>query len=214
MLADEFLPAYDIADAVAAVVDADRGTTWEALLDVDLVEVARSKPLIGALGAVRMLPETVSHLLHGERPPAAPEHLRLRDTAEVPWQNGGWTLLAERPADEIALGLVGKFWRPVISFAEVSADEFKEFSEPGYAKHVYSLGVRDLDHGTLLRGEMRVATTDERARRWFRRYWAFGVGSGAHVLVQGVLESARDRAEEAVSQMRDGGRDDRDDTGG
>jgi hypothetical protein len=124
--------------------------------------------------------------------------LRLRDTADIPWQNGGWTLLAERPADEIALGLVGKFWRPVISFAEVSAEEFKDFSEPGYAKHVHSLGVSDLDQGTLLRAEMRVATTDERVRQWFRRYWTFGVGSGAHVLVNGFIELARDRAEDAA----------------
>jgi hypothetical protein len=42
---------------------------------------------------------------------------------------------------------------------------------------------------------MRVATTDEHARRWFRRYWTFGVGPGAHVLVSGVIESARDEAE-------------------
>jgi hypothetical protein len=68
MLADEFLPAYDFADSVATVVDADRETTWDALMEVDLVEVGRSKPLVGALGALRMLPETVSHLLHGERP--------------------------------------------------------------------------------------------------------------------------------------------------
>jgi hypothetical protein len=200
MLAEEFLPVYDIDDAVATVVDADRETTWGALMEVDLVEVGRSKPLIGALGALRMLPETVSHLLHGEPPPSPPDRLRLRDTADVPWQNGGWTLLAERPDEEIALGLVGKFWRPVISFAEVPAEDFKGFSEPGYAKHVYSLGVRDLDGGTLLRAEMRVATTDEDARRWFRRYWTFGVGSGAHVLVNGVIELARDRAEEAAAQ--------------
>jgi hypothetical protein len=49
--------------------------------------------------------------------------------------------------------------------------------------------IRDLnDVCTLLRGEMRVATTDEHARRWFRRCWTFGIGSGAHVLVNGVIE--------------------------
>jgi hypothetical protein len=44
-------------------------------------------------------------------------------------------------------------------------------------------------------GVMRTATTDELARRWFRRYWTFGVGSGAHVLVSGLLELARELAE-------------------
>jgi hypothetical protein len=44
---------------------------------------------------------------------------------------------------------------------------------------------------------MRTATTDEHARRWFRRYWTFGVGSGAHVLVHGLLETVRDDVEPA-----------------
>jgi hypothetical protein len=35
---------------------------------------------------------------------------------------------------------------------------------------------------------MRTATTDEQSRRWFRRYWTLGVGSGAHVLVNGLIE--------------------------
>lgn len=65
MLADEFMPVYDISDSVATVVHADPQTTWDALMSVDLVEVGRSKPLIGVLGALRMLPETVSHLLSG-----------------------------------------------------------------------------------------------------------------------------------------------------
>ena len=47
----------------------------------------------------------------------------------------------------------------------------------------------------LIAGLMRTATTDEHARRWFRRYWTFGVGSGAHILVASLLEAARRAAE-------------------
>jgi hypothetical protein len=105
-------------------------------------------------------------------------------------------LLGERPRDEIALGLVGKFWRPVIEFAEVAKDAFRDFSEPGYAKTIYSLSVRAIDaRRTLLSGVMRTATTDEHARVWFRRYWTLGVGSGAHVLVNGLLDVTREMAE-------------------
>jgi hypothetical protein len=71
----------------------------------------------------------------------------LRDMAGIPLGSGGWVLLGERSGDEIALGFVGKLVRAV--------------------------------HGgrTLLTGVMRTATTDEHARRRFRRYWTFGVGS-------------------------------------
>ena len=196
-LADDFLPVYDVSDAVAVVVEADRQVTWQALLDVDLLKLGRAAPLVGMLGALRMLPEVVGHLLHGERPAKPPESMRLRDLASIPIYEGGWILLGERPGEEIALGLVGKFWRPVIEFARItSADDFREFAEPGFAKTVYDLSARELGvKRTLLSGLMRTATTDEHSRRWFRRYWTFGVGSGAHILVGALLDSARREAE-------------------
>ena len=192
-LADDFLPVYDVSDAVATVADADRGAAWQALLDVDLLKLGREVPVVGMLGALRMLPELLGHLLHGEGPAKPPESMRLRDLPSIPMYEGGWVLLGERPGEEIALGLVGKFWRPVIEFAPVtSAAAFREFDAPGFAKTVYDLSVRELDaNKTLLSGLMRTATTDEHARRWFRRYWTFGVGSGAHMLVAALLDSAR-----------------------
>jgi hypothetical protein len=201
MLEDEYLPTFDVSDAVAVVVDADAATTWAARMDVDLIELGRQRPLIGVLGALRVLPEVVGHLLHGEPPPAAPRRMRLRDMPSMPASGGGWVLLGERPNEEIALGLVGKFWRPVIEFAEVAAEHFRDFSKPGYAKTEYALSVRALEDrpGTLLSAVMRTATTDEHARRWFRRYWTFGVGSGAHVLVSGLLDAAREDAERRQS---------------
>jgi hypothetical protein len=195
--AEEFLPVYDVSDAVGTVAEADRGSAWQALLEVDLLELGREAPLVGMLGALRMLPEVVGHLLHGERPAKPPESMRLRDLPSIPMSEGGWIRLRERPGEEIALGLVGKFWRPVIQFARIgSADEFRAFDEPGFAKTVYDLSVRELEpNRTLLSGLMRTATTDEHARRWFRRYWTFGVGSGAHILAGALLESARRAAE-------------------
>lgn len=196
VLVDEFLPVYDVSDAVATVVDADLATTWDALMQVDLIEVGRRRPVVALLGALRAVPEIVSHLLHGESPPQAPKQLRLRDTTQIPLGEGGWVLLGERPRDEIALGLVGKFWRPVIAFAKVSAEGFRDFAEPGYAKTIYSLSVRAVDdRRTLLSGVMRTATTDAQARIWFRRYWTLGVGSGAHIVVNGVIDLAREIAE-------------------
>jgi hypothetical protein len=202
MLIDEFLPVYDVSDSVATTVDADVETTWDALMEVDLIEVGRRRPLVAALGALRVLPELVTHLVHGEAPPRAPAHLRLRDTPTLPQDKGGWILLGERPRDEIALGLVGKLWRPVIVYAKVTAETYREFAEPGYAKTIYSLAVRRIDERrTLLSGVMRTATTDEHARRWFRRYWTLGVGSGAHVLVNGLIDLTRDMAEARVTSL-------------
>ena len=49
---------------------------------------------------------------------------------------------------------------------------------------------------------MRTATTDEHARRWFRRSWTFGVGPGAHILVHALLEMIRESAEGARPRLQ------------
>lgn len=198
MIADEFLPTYDVSDSVAVVVDAGPARTWDALMEVDLIDVGRRKPLVGILTLARAVPGIVRDLLRGTLPASPPKRMRLRDTAQMPTSDGGWVLLGDRPGESIALGLVGTFWRPVINFARVDREEFRDFAEPGYAKTIYELSVRALPDGrTLLSGLMRTATTDEHARRMFRRYWTLGVGSGAHVLVNGVIDRAREIAESA-----------------
>jgi hypothetical protein len=200
VIEDELLPAYDVSNSVATVVHANQERAWNALMEVDLIELGRRRPLIGMLGALRALPEVVAHLLHGEAPARPPERITLRDMANLPMSGGGWVLRADRPPEDIALGLVGKFWRPVIDFADVSADGFRDFAQPGFAKTVYALSVKPFDGGdrSLLTAAMRTATTDEKARRWFRRYWALGVGAGAHLLASGLIEAAREDAEHGV----------------
>lgn len=196
MFADEFLPIYDVSDSVAVVVDASPARTWDALMDVDLIDVGRRKPLVGILTVARAIPGIVRDLLRGKLPAPPPKRMRLRDTADMPASDGGWVLLGDEPGESIALGLVGTFWRPVIAFAQVDRQQFRDFDQPGYAKAVYELSVRQLPDGrTLLSGLMRTATTDDHARRMFRRYWTLGVGSGAHVLVNGVIDRAREIAE-------------------
>lgn len=194
--AEDFLPAWDISDGVAVTVEANAEVAWEALMDVDLLELGRTAPLVGLLGGLRALPDIVAHVVHGEGTPRVPESLRLQELAKLPMADGGWVLLGETPG-EVAFGLIGKFWRPVIEFAQVSdADGFRAFDAPGFAKTVYELSVQALGEDTsMLSGVMRTAATDEHSRRWFRRYWTLGVGSGAHVLVQSLLEAARHQAE-------------------
>jgi hypothetical protein len=83
-LAEEFLPVWDVSDSVATVIEADREGAYRALLAVDLLEVGKEAPMVGVLGALRMLPEVVGHLLHGERP-AKPDSMRLRDSPRSRW---------------------------------------------------------------------------------------------------------------------------------
>lgn len=198
-LLEELLPEYDVSDTVAVTVAADQVTTWEALLEADLIDVGRRKPVVAALGALRIVPQLLADAMRGRGLPDKPASLRLREMAGDSTAQGDWILLGERPGSELALGLVGRFWRPVIAYAPVDPAGFRDFDEPGWAKTVYDLRVEALDdRRTLLSGTMRTATTDESSRRRFRRYWTFGVGSGAHLLVRGLLETV---AEAAASRV-------------
>lgn len=200
MLVDDFMPIYDVSDSVATVVAADFTATWDALMSVDLIEVGRRRPLVGVLGAIRGLPELAVNLLRGKGL-SQPGSLTLKNLTTLPPDQGGWILLGQREQREIALGLVGKFWLPLIEFAApASPQAFREFATPGFAKTIYALSLQPVDDGhTLLSATMRTMTTDDHARRWFNRYWTLGVGSGAHILVSGLLDVTREIAEQTVT---------------
>jgi hypothetical protein len=157
---------------------------------VDLIEAGRRRPLVGVLGALRALPDIVSHILHGESPPAAPAQLRLHDLPAHPAASGGWVLLGERPEQEIALGLVGKFWRPVIEYAEVPAADFRAFSTPGFARTIYALSVTRIDDARRCSPAMRTATTSDDTRRWFHRYWT-PASPAYSTLIRDIADASR-----------------------
>lgn len=43
----------------------------------------------------------------------------------------GWLVFGERAQREIAFGAVGKFWKPVIEWRDVTREDFTGFTEPG-----------------------------------------------------------------------------------
>jgi hypothetical protein len=64
-------------------------------------------------------------------------------------------------------------WEANTVFRAVPAAEFAAFAELDYVKIVWSLRADPAPAGeSVFRTETRVATTDERARRRFRWYWA------------------------------------------
>lgn len=194
-LYEEILPVFDNSDEAAVVVQADLAATWQALLDTDLLEVGRKHKAVAGLSIIRALPEIAAGLVHGELPEKMPDSIRLGDMTDDASGDGTWVKLGAREEQELAFGLVGKLWKPVIEYARVPADEFTSFNEPGWAKTIYAFTLKPVWDGTLLTSIMRTSTTDEHARKWFRRYWTYGVGSGAHILAAGMVDSAREAAE-------------------
>jgi hypothetical protein len=110
----------------------------------------------------------------------------------------GWIRLAEAPGVELVLGSVGRFWRSDYGGRPVTAEEFRAFHEPGYARLAIAFSVRPLGAvGSLLRYEARTATTDEKARRAFRRYWRV-IRPGVALVMRRAMERIRREAERRV----------------
>ncbi|WP_211334094.1 SRPBCC family protein [Halopiger aswanensis] len=206
MLIDRYLPEYDVTAIRHAVVEADPETTYAAMLTADLLDTG---PIVRALGWLRTLPTATARRFRGTTGASPPERLRFADVPET----DEWTLLEAAPGEEFVFGAVGKFWRPAIEWRRVDADAFASFDEPGYAKLAISLSVRPYGEGrTLVSYEARTATTDDRARRRFRRYWRV-IGPFAGYLMSRALEriradaAARASTDSAATGIEGGNRD-------
>lgn len=88
----------------------------------------------------------------------------------------GFTLLAERPGEEVVFGTTGRFWtlrEQANMEAPLDLENFDAFARPGWAKAAVSLRVEPRDDGSsTLVAETRILCMDERARRRFAAYWA------------------------------------------
>ncbi|HYC85347.1 MAG TPA: hypothetical protein VEB86_09000 [Chryseosolibacter sp.] len=75
---------------------------------------------------------------------------------------------------ELALGLVGQFWRPSGNLQKLSPAEFLAFNTEDFAKAVWNFRLTRAGHqATMVETETRILCLGGRARRRFSFYWFF-----------------------------------------
>ncbi|HLF84810.1 MAG TPA: hypothetical protein VI837_11595 [Blastocatellia bacterium] len=159
ILIDEFMPACDVSEYHETTVRASIEKVYDALRTADL----GGSPIVRLLLRLRALPAIFTTGGHKR-------NLKLNLDAIM---KGGFVLLGENPPNEIALGLVGRFWTLTGTLRRVSAGEFGSFDRPGYAKAVWNFSlVEESAEVTRLATETRVRCLDDASRRRFRVYWA------------------------------------------
>lgn len=187
MLIDRYLPTFDETYIYEASVKASPDDTYAAIRETNLKD-----PVIDFLFDLRELPHTIARRLRGEPVPARPPRVTF---GQIMQQGPEWVILAEEAGVELVIGSIGRFWRKDYGSHKVAQPDFVPFREPGYAKLAISLSVRATDEGTILRYEARTATTDETARRTFRRYWRI-IGSGVGIVMRRVVRRIKVAAEQ------------------
>lgn len=147
-----YLPEAQFAETHSILVEAEPA----AILDAVERVAPTDDPLIARLLALR---ETPARLL-GQRNRAAPFGLHS-------------FLPLERREKELALGLVGRFWRPDFGLVALpGAEAFRAFAAPGIAKLVLSYGVEPASAGlSRLVTQTRVFCPDRPARLKMTPYW-------------------------------------------
>ena len=179
-LLDGFIPVAEVVDRHAVQVAAPAALTLVAAREADL----------GSSLVIRAMFATRARLLGARDGGLAPAGGLIAQL-----QSSGWAVLADVPGREIVLGTVTRPWEADVRFRAVPSAAFAGFDEPGYVKIAFSLRVDALGPDACrLRTETRAATTDARARRIFRRYWA-AFSAGIHLIRPLLLNGARREAE-------------------
>ncbi len=181
MLIDNFLPDWDVRERHRTKVHAPPQRVYAAVRQLDLSDARLSIVLFRLRGLRSCL-----------RPPAAfdlDHFLRM-----------GFILLAEKPDEELVLGLVGRFWTPSGELRRINKEDFRSFSERGYAKAAWNFSLSpQTDQIVLLETETRVRCLDEESRKRFRFYWLM-IGGFSGVIRRDVLKAIKRTAEESRSQ--------------
>jgi hypothetical protein len=186
-LLDEFIPAYEVVERHHVRVAAPAAIALAAACDMDLAQ----SPIIRAIFKSR-------ELILG----AQPDKVRSPRTLLAWAKELGWAVLAQTPDREVVLGAVTRPWDANPVFRPLPPQEFAGFHEPGFAKIVWTLRADPINATeSVARTETRVATTDQAARKAFRRYWSL-VSPGVEVIRWVSLQLVKREAEGRIRRSQ------------
>src|SRR5258708_1086665 len=127
MLLDSFAPNPDVVETHSIDIAASREVFYQGLWTTDI----GGSIVIKLLLALRSLPEFV---LHGSRPRNSEVNLQtLIDS--------GFGVLAEKPGEEVVLGVTGRFWRPTGNLSPFRREDFDQPMPPESFRGVWNFSV-------------------------------------------------------------------------
>jgi hypothetical protein len=190
-LLDDYLPEFDVRNCFATRIAASPTRVYASLktANFDYWGVTRTLYALRALPTFLAAPGDTWRRFRGT---LGRSHANLQDMLA-----GGFSVLAERPDEELLLGTVGRFWLAHGELCAISPARFREVAPAGTAKSAWNFTVsRRSDGATELRTETRVLCADEATRRSFRAYWAL-IKPASGWIRREMLAAVRSAAESA-----------------
>jgi hypothetical protein len=189
MLLDEFLPEFDARASYGIRIAAPPDRVYASLRTADFDHWGLMRVLVGlrALPGLLWAPSATWRRVWAGR--------RRRPVTLGRLLEGGFSLLGERPGEELVLGTVGRFWRARGELWPTSAERFRESSPPGTAKAAWNFAVAAaFPEHTDVTTETRVLCADPETRRRFQAYWLL-VGPFSGLIRREMLAAIRAAAE-------------------
>jgi hypothetical protein len=159
-LIDSFALHPDAVETHRIEIAASPEIVYRALWSADL----GGSLVIKSLLALRSLPGLIAD---GFRSRPRDQKITLQTII-----GSGFGVLAEKPGEEIVLGVSGRFWRPTGNLSPFRREDFDQPVPKGTARAVWNFRVNEIGGDkTLLSTETRVTCGDVASRRKFRLYW-------------------------------------------
>lgn len=195
------MPVFDVVERHRTFVRASPAVVFRAIRDADL---ARG-PLTRGLLALRAIPAMLTGFV--QSPVALRAEMRARRATRrdgvrlADFDHAGFRVVAERPPDELVIGLLGRFWTPRGDLRkDVSLASFAVEPPSGLALAGWNFTViRQADGSSELRTETRVRCSVA-ARASFRAYW-FVVRPGSGLIRRAMLRAIRLEAERVTQRV-------------
>jgi hypothetical protein len=109
----------------------------------------------------------------------------------------GWGLLVHEPEKLVVCGAACQPWSGEVKFVPIAPNDFQDYAEPFQVKIAWTLEAESLGPArTRFSHETRVVSTDDAARKRFRRYWRwarYGIISIRWILLPAIRRAAERR---------------------
>jgi hypothetical protein len=180
---DRFLPSYRHNEVHETLIAASPEAVLRAVDAVTAREIPGARVLLG----IRSLPAVLLR---------RPRRGRDADRPILEVAVTGGFIVLERSAEEVVLGVIGRFWRlatrDIVDLAK--PEDFVAFTGEGYARAAINFLVAQENGKTRLRTETRIQPLGAEAARRFGLYWLL-VHPGSALLRRAWLRAVRRRAE-------------------
>lgn len=189
MAVDAWMPTWDVRSAHQIDIAASPPLVYQSLLESNFSR----NPVVRVLMGLRAIPG----LLFSPR--KTWQRFQTASTDKTPTLAETFTPLELRPAQEIVLGLTGRFWTPKGILVRTSPEQFHDPIPNGMARATWSFHLEAMgEAGTRLRTETRVTCADPGTRRRFRLYWSI-IQGGSGLIRRALLWQIKRDSERRAS---------------